>query len=257
MYKSISLFTSLLFALNTNAQSLEIPTEVVPFIPAGYAALMYEAGDINADQRPDGLLVLKNAAEDTSKEEFNRPLVLLIRQPDGSLKQVIKNDSAIMCKQCGGVFGDPLESLDANKNGFGLNFYGGSNWRWAVHYSFLYDPAQANWHLDNETHMSYLSSDPESSKDYTIKAAELGAISIAKFNTNQYDQSGEWQVTAARTYFYDNPELPGKHRKGYLIKGDQVTGYRELKNFVRVSYTNSKQETSHGFLLKKDMKRLK
>jgi hypothetical protein len=66
---------------------------------------------------------------------------------------------------------------------------------------------------------------------------------------------GKWKVTAAKTFFYDSPKLGSKPRKGYLLKGDNITVLRLLKNFVEVSFENSKNQFSTGYVLKKDLEK--
>jgi hypothetical protein len=44
----------------------------------------------------------------------------------------------VLCRQCGGVFGDPFESLDINRGVLVLNHYAGSNWRWGITDRFLW-----------------------------------------------------------------------------------------------------------------------
>ena len=110
MHKLFITFVMLIAALTLYSQPPITPPEVNPFIPTGYEALDYVAGDLNSDKKKDGILILKTPGEDSvMEEELARPLIILIRQADGKLKQVLRNDKAIMCRHCGGVFGDPYE----------------------------------------------------------------------------------------------------------------------------------------------------
>lgn len=245
------------YSLTAFSQTDSLPAEAKPFIPEGYEALEFKTGDLNGDKKPDAILILKQPGEDSLYgEETPRPLLLLIRQPDGKLKQVVRNDNAIMCRQCGGVFGDPYEGVEINAGRFSLFFYGGSSWRWAYHYEFAYKPLKKNWYLIKEYQTSFHMSEPEKFKDVTIEETELGEVPIASFNTEPVYEDSKWQVKALKTFFYDSPKLGGKPRKGYLIKGNTVTGIRQLKNFVEVSYDNGKGVFTSGFILKKDLLKL-
>lgn len=253
MYKWCMAF--LLLSLTTAAaQNKILPEEAKGFVLPGYEMLDYVSGDINNDNRTDALLVLKQLGEDSIHAESMRPLLLLIRQPNGKLKKAVQNDSAILCYHCGGIFGDPYQEISITDNGFDLNFYGGSSWRWSCQYSFSYDPLKKDWLLIREFQMSYHNTEPdETQTETTIEKEELGVVRIGSFNANFNFGQTEWKVTAAKTFFYDNPKKGSKHRKGYLVKGDSVTSYRELKNFVKVYFTNKEERSSSGFILKKDL----
>ncbi len=251
------------------AQKDPLPDEVKQFILPGYEYLDHITGDLNNDKKADAILVLKIIGEDSLYDNFNgegdsaysenpRPLLLLIRQADGKLKQIIRNDKAIMCRHCGGVFGDPYEGISIHPGGFDINFYGGSSWRWAYHFSFLYKPLKKNWYLVKEIQTSFQAGDPEATrKDVTITESESGEVPVEKFQSESKYEDSKWKVIAAKTYFYDNPKPGSKPRKGYLLKGNQVTGIRHLKNFIEVSFENDKGVFTTGFILKKDLLKLK
>lgn len=245
----------LIFSVNvTAAQNKILPAEANRFVLPGYEMLDYISGDINNDNRPDALLVLRQKGEDSIATESIRPLLIFVRQANGQLKKAVQNDSAILCYHCGGIYGDPYQEISITKNGFDIHFYGGSSWRWSGQYSFSYDPLKNNWFLTREFQMSYHNTEPdETQTETTIEKEELGEVSIGSFNANFNFGQTEWKVTAAKTFFYDNPKKGSKHRKGYLVKGDNVTSYRELKNFVKVYFTNKEERSSSGFILKKDL----
>lgn len=64
---------------------------------------------------------------------------------------------------------------------------------------------------------------------------------------------GTYKVNAPKTYFYDQPSLKSKPRKAYLLKGDVVSCGRQTANFVLVYFTNAKDQSTEGFVLKKDL----
>jgi hypothetical protein len=242
-------------ATAAKAQDKILPAEAKPFVPHGYEMLDYVTGDLNGDKRPDAILLLKVPGEDTiTGDNQTRPLLLLIRQANGKLKQEKRNDNLVMCAQCGGVFGDPYEGTTIANNGFTINFYGGSSWRWAYEYRFDYKPAKKDWLLVKESQSSFQSTDPENTtKECIIEEDELGEIPIEKYTENSGSTETQWKVTAAKTFFYDNPKLGSKPRKGYLVKGDTFKALRLLTNFIEVSFPNTKGEYTYGFILKKDL----
>lgn len=75
----------------SNAQQKEVPASLQPFVIKGYEVLDFLQTDLNADQKTDGILLLKIKHEDTiNTEDVVRPLLLLIKQPDGKLKIAVK-----------------------------------------------------------------------------------------------------------------------------------------------------------------------
>ena len=237
------------------AQTTPIPAEVKPFVLPAHEVLDYVTGDLNGDSRPDAILILKDKTEDSSYETRKaRPLLLLIRQAKGGLQQVLRNDSAVMGRNDGGVMGDPYQETAIRKNSFTLFFYGGSSWRWSYEYRFAWKPALKNWYLVSEKQSSFNSGDPEkTTKEIAIGEAELGKQPFSHFSPGSLYQETRWKVQAAKTFFYNNPQAGSVPRKAYLLKGNTVKGTRTLTHFIEVEYENSKGEITEGFLLRKDL----
>ena len=258
MYKFTILLLLLVTTLNIYAQEIKVPAEVKSFVTAGLETLDYKTGDLNGDKLQDAILILKNPGEDTLiKEDLPRPLIILIRQTNNKLKELVRNEIAVMRRNSGGVFGDPYEGMQLFENGFSLSFYGGSSWRWAYNYEFLWNVVKKNWLLTKESQSGFHAGDPEKTMRHTeIEAKELGEIPIEKFNSDSGYEDSKWKVKAPRTFFYNNPKLGIKPGKAYLIKGNIATGIRQLKNFVEVSFENSKGIITQGFILKKDLEKL-
>lgn len=130
------------------------------FIPAGYDTIETVEGDLNKDNVIDYAMALAsvkeenyNPAEDTT-ELPARILVVVFGQKQG-YKLAAKTDKAIMCKQCGGVFGDPFSGLSITKGILIIDHYGGSAWRWSHTHKFRYQ--QNDFYLIGETDHSYWS----------------------------------------------------------------------------------------------------
>ncbi|MEP6674607.1 MAG: hypothetical protein ABJA78_05615 [Ferruginibacter sp.] len=259
MNKIIALSGFIFLSIIAVAQEKKLPAEAATFVPRGFEMLDYIKGDLNADGKPDAILILKQQAEDTSTaDDLLRPLLILIRQANGKLKQEKKSDHIMLCKTCGGMMGDPYQETIIKANGFSISFFGGSSWRWGVEYSFVYKPAKKNWFLKKQQEESFQEGDPEATtKKITIAEEELGEVSIDQLNSSPEPDDVKWRVTAAKTFFYDSPKLGSKTRKGYLLKGNEAGGIRELKNFVEVSFENSNGQFTTGFVLKKDIEKIK
>ena len=253
MYKWIRAVFFLLQINTAAAQNKILPEEAKPFILPGYEVMDYITGDINNDTKEDALLVLKQKGEDSIDTDPCRPLLVLTRQINGTLAKAVQNDSAILCRHCGGVFGDPYEGISIKKNGFEISFYGGSSWRWYYHYSFSFNVSKNNWYLSRQEEGYYHNTEiDETQKDATIEREELGDISFSSFNANLNLTETKWKVAVAKTFFYNNPKLGSKPRKGYLIKGDIVSSYKQYKNFIKAEFSKN-EKSSSGFILKKDL----
>jgi hypothetical protein len=252
----VCLFLSVVFAGYARAQA-ELSPELRPFLLPGYFALDSRSGDLNGDGKKDAILILKRDDEDSlMEEEPVRPFLILIRDGRGQLKQSVRNDSLVMCRYCGGVFGDPYADLEISNKGFTIFFYGGSGWRWSYDYRFNYDAVKKDWYLAKETLNSFQSGDPENTREETIiTKEELGNISVRDFSAGHNYEYSAWTVTAPKSYFYNTPKLGSTPRKGYVVKGNTVSVSRVLKNFVWASYETANGEISSGFLLKKDLRK--
>ena len=86
-----------------------------------------------------------------------------------------------------------------------------------------------------------------------ISRPEIGDISIDKFTPHYNADSSSWKVKAAKTYFYNSPAIGSKPRKAFLVKGNTVVSFKQFRNFVECSFTNSKGTVTSGYILKKDL----
>src|SRR4030095_14481247 len=134
------------------------------FIPAGYDTL-YEGvarGDLNKDGIEDIAMVLggkwenqenwmEKEAEDSTLPK--RKLLILFGGKDG-YKKAGTGDKVILCKECGGVFGDPFAGIEIKNGLLTIYHYGGSSWRWSYTHKFRYQ--QNDFYLIGKTYESYL-----------------------------------------------------------------------------------------------------
>jgi len=245
--------------LSATAQNTDVPAELKPFILKGYEVLDLAKNDMNGDKLEDYILVLKVKGEDTltyenSLEDAKRPLLLIIRQADKSLKHILTNNEAVYCKQCGGVMGDPYQSITTKPGEFTLDFYGGSSWRWSESYTFRYDKLKNDWFFQSHSSSSFHSGDPDNTTEsYVVNRNEIGDVSLKQFTPDYNSDVSKWKVTVLKTYFYPSPSLTAKPKKAYLVKGNEVTSLKKYKTFVFCSFTNSKGVTTSGFIQKKDL----
>jgi hypothetical protein len=125
------------------------------FVPAGWKVLKQAEGDLNKDGVPDAVLALASIQEDASAEEAMeapRPLLILLKQADGSFVLSGSHPDFILCKMCGGVFGDPLEGVKIERGTVVVTHYGGSNQKWGTTHRFRFQ--DGDWYLIGQTEMS-------------------------------------------------------------------------------------------------------
>lgn len=165
------------FFFKINAQTLE------KFIPKGYTLLDSASGDLNKDGIKDVVLILKNHLEDI-KSDTTRPLLILHGTKSGNYILATKNEHAVLCFGCGGVFGDPYSNLVIINNYFSIEHYGGSSWRWTRIITFKYDLKTKQYVLHRDAGISYHTSDPDKTTDIITGKKDYGKLPFVKY-TNQ------------------------------------------------------------------------
>jgi hypothetical protein len=150
----------LLIASVVLGQSMPVKTAAInAFIPSGFDTLQIATGDLNKDGKADLVLALKSKLEDAPdsvKEKLdsipNRLLLVLLNTGD-SYRSVVKAKYAILCKECGGVFGDPFSGIEIKNGLLVVEHYGGSAWRWSLTHKFRYQ--QNDFYLIGKTTYSF------------------------------------------------------------------------------------------------------
>lgn len=181
--------TLMLLAAQTS-QAAKPTAEIQAALPAGQALLAWEAADLNRDGRPDAILV--SEAKTAGEDDGPRLLQILLRQPDGKLKVAVRSERAVMCRQCGGVFGDPFEGIQTQAGGFSLLHYGGSNWRWREDFRFAWSRRDQTWQLVAVDSLSYHTSDPDKqSQKHARPPRDFGLINLADFDYENWQGRGQ------------------------------------------------------------------
>ena len=133
------------------------------FIPNDYDTLDdgVVRGDLNKDGIEDIVIVVgskweqdENWSEKASDSNVAPRLLIILFGTDSGYVQIAKNDKAILCKDCGGIFGDPFAGIEINKNVLSINHYGGSNWRWGYTHKFRFQDKE--FFLIGQTKYSFL-----------------------------------------------------------------------------------------------------
>lgn len=167
------------------------PMRLQQQFPADYTLLQSSSGDLNKDSLVDWLVALKHIREDSldfgEESPYPRKLLLFIAVDTARFQLAAISDSAVYCKTCGGMMGDPFMGFTIKNGYFSIENYGGSAWRWSRTITFRYSPEKQNWLLYKDGHENFHASDPEkiSTTMYTTK--DFGIVSLQDFNI--YDKN--------------------------------------------------------------------
>lgn len=128
------------------------------FIPKGYDTLYsgFAKGDLDKDGNEDLVLALghKDERSDTVDIDSIPGRILLVLMGTKSGYRILaKTTKAILCKNCGGVFGDPFAGIDIQNGILVMHHYGGSAWRWSYNQKFRYQ--KKNLYLIGTTRFTY------------------------------------------------------------------------------------------------------
>jgi hypothetical protein len=174
------IFLTLSFVLR--AQSTR-PQLFQNLIPAGYTVLDSASGNLNNDAYKDMVLILKNSSEDLNPDT-TRPLLLLAGAAEG-YQLLYRNDSVVLCKGCGGVFGDPYAGITIKNGYFSIEHYGGSNWRWTRIITFKYDVKSSQFKLHRDAGVSFHTSDPGKTKNLIYNKPDFGKLLFNGYSYNK------------------------------------------------------------------------
>jgi hypothetical protein len=169
------------------AAAVDGTADVEPFVEKNTTILAVERGDLNRDSREDAVLVL-----DPEDPDQPRPLLLLLRGTDGTLKLAKRSDKAVGCRQCGGIMGDPFQSVTIGKGRFTIEHYGGSSWRWSSSTTFAWSRRYQSWQLVRVEKASFHASDPSSEeKSVHTPPRDFGLIDLSEFDPENYLGNGK------------------------------------------------------------------
>jgi hypothetical protein len=172
-----------------------LPDALKIFIPNGYSVINFSTGDANLDGLTDEILVLRKTTEETTSnyaedKPDKRPLLLLLGQTDNTYKLADRNDNAVYCIDCGGVFGDPFTGTTIKNGYFSIEHGIASGQHWEQVTTFKFDKAKENWFLYKDHFISYkLNDNGDENADALVKETDkletvknFGIVSFDKFN---------------------------------------------------------------------------
>jgi hypothetical protein len=145
------------------------------------------------------ILVLKKPGEDTAEMDFDapvkRPLIILTGGSSGNYIQAARNDNAVLCYNCSGMFGDAFTGLTIKNGYFSIehSIAGGRHWELVT--TFKYDKQKADWYLYKEGYISYrMNDDTSADAEALVKDVEqhesvkdFGVVPFGKYNVYKRD----------------------------------------------------------------------
>ncbi|WP_051304952.1 hypothetical protein [Chitinilyticum litopenaei] len=145
-------------------------------------------GDLDGDGDQDALLLLQRIEKvEKADEEGSRRLLILRRNDAGRLELHSHNDKAVFCRQCGGVYGDPLAGMSIGRKGFRIEHYGGSGWRWSNSFTFAFSRRDQDWQLIEVQRESFHASTPDEIEAVRHRPpGHFGLIAFRDFAPDDY-----------------------------------------------------------------------
>ena len=171
-----------LFSITTH--SLGQSQDLSSFVAPGFSILDSASGDINKDGKKDLIVILKNNLEEDNGDS-TRPLLILLGNERNKYDLGGRNDSVVLCKACGGVFGDPYAGMTVKNNFFSIEHYGGSNWRWTRIITFRYDLKLKQVLLHRDAGESFHTSDPNKTITTVHNKEDFGKLLFPNYSYNK------------------------------------------------------------------------
>ena len=154
--------------------------------PKDFILLDSASGDLNRDGKIDYVVVLKSILEDSDHEK-QRPLIILITNSRNKLEQIARNDNVVLCRGCGGAFGDPYQGISIKSNYFSIDHYGGSAWRWTRNITFKYIQSLNRFVLHKDGGDSFHATDPETVNSYFKNRKDFGRLPFTRYRNDKED----------------------------------------------------------------------
>jgi len=156
-------------------------------VPAHFTLLDTASCDLNKDGFGDYIVILKNDFENLHPDTA-RPLLILFGDRENKLTLVGRNDNVVLCKNCGGIMGDPYQGIIIRGNHFSISHYGGSAWRWSRDINFKFEKTKNAFILHLDGGVSYNTSDPDKTEEYFLNKDDFDNLPFEKYH---YDKTTE------------------------------------------------------------------
>lgn len=174
----------------------DIPSEIAPFAEKGTIIITWKSADLNGDGLSDYLVVLeqqkKNSADPDIKTK-QRPVLIIVRQLDNSLKLVKRNDIVASCSTCSGNRDEGLAEVTATNRSFSISNQTLSKYYLNTDtYVFGYSKRDNTWQLVRvESNQEIFAGNGSNIKNIDTPPHGFGKIDFSEFDPEFYIQQGE------------------------------------------------------------------
>jgi hypothetical protein len=177
------LFSSSAFAMmgdDPERGKVVLPEAAAKLLPDSGDVMTSVAADLNGDGSEDFLVAF---------EYLNAERELLVIINKGKKYEVAaRSKRAILCHECGGVYGEPFVRIWAEKKKFGIDHFGGSNFKWSNESTFGYSKRDNKWQLVSFTNSDYDLNNDVKTDD--LKPKDFGLINLEDYDINTYMNGG-------------------------------------------------------------------
>jgi hypothetical protein len=198
MFFSILLFCT---ALSMNAQLLA--DDLKPFIPKGYKVLFQYDADLNLDSLKDKIIVLgtdRSIGDSTLRAILpagtnlqKRPVLILLRQVDKSLKRVTRNDEAV-AQALANI--DPFTQIKCGSGNFTIEHtVNEGSKHCTISARFEWVKKQSDWYLKIYSHACIFTTVDSGTNDEGYKEKtpkNFGKIPFGKYKYPMEIEIDEW-----------------------------------------------------------------
>ena len=126
----------------------QLTTIFKKYIPAQHLVIDSASADFDKDGLMDIVLVTGN-----TNQIGNSQSVTVLKKTSNGYQVAVTCADAVLCADCGGIFGDPYAGVSFKKNVLVIYHYGGSAWRWTSNFTFRFQ--NNSWDLIGISSDSY------------------------------------------------------------------------------------------------------
>lgn len=148
---STRLLHAALLCAPTLALAAPLPAAILQQLPAGYAVLSFQSGELDDDKLADFLVVLRKTDEEAIRKKGAapaRPLLLFLQNKDGGYTLARRNDHLVFKLDEGGQcdpFEDGEDGLVIRKHYFTVQNGVACGQHWTDYTTFRYAPELHDW----------------------------------------------------------------------------------------------------------------
>lgn len=169
---------------------VSMPEAAEALLPENGVVIAACEGDLNEDGQQDYLVVFEYLDDD-------RELIVLVNTGHGTYRVAARSKNAVLRSDDGGVYGDPFVRIWVDKGSFGVDHFGGSNWKWSNNSGFEYSASQGTWYLTFFQTDQYDLDNNDTQHMYTVK--DFGRVTLEEFDMSKIT-AGEGSSTDSEPF---------------------------------------------------------